>query len=271
MDLIQSIILGAIQGITEFFPISSTAHLVLVPWFLSWKDEGLAFNVALHMGSLISIIYYFRRDWVLIIREFLKCLTKLSFSGSPSGRMGLYLIIATIPGGLAGILFEGYASGVLRNPLYVAFSLSIFGVLLYVSDRYSKKNKSTEEMSLIDCIIIGISQAFAIIPGVSRSGVTITGAMFRGYKRDEAAKFSFMLAAPLIAGAGVFESRHLDPASVVSVPFLTGIIDSAVFAFLAIKYLLRFVRRRSYTVFVVYRLVLAVIIVFIYLYKSQGV
>lgn len=271
MDLIQSLILGAIQGITEFFPISSTAHLVLLPWFFSWKDEGLAFNVALHMGSLIAIIYYFRSDWSLIIREFLKCLFKFNFSDNPSGRMGLYLIIATIPGGLAGILFESYASGILRNPLYIAFSLSFFGVLLYASDRFSKKNKSTDEMSLTDCLIIGVSQAFAIIPGVSRSGVTITGAMFRGYKRDEAAKFSFMLAAPLIAGAGVFESRHLDPASVLSVPFIAGIVASAVFAFLAIKYLLRFVRRRSYTVFVVYRLVLAVIIVFLYLYKTQGV
>lgn len=268
MDLIQSIILGAIQGITEFFPISSTAHLILLPWFFSWKDEGLAFNVALHMGSLIAIIYYFRREWVHIISEFFSCLAKFSFSGSPGGRMGLYLIIATIPGGLAGVLFESYASGILRNPLYVAFSLSFFGVLLYASDRFSNKSKSTDEMSLTDCIIIGISQAFAIVPGVSRSGITITGAMLRGYKRDEAAKFSFMLAAPLIAGAGVFESRHLDPSSVLSVPFAAGIIASAVFAFLAIKYLLRFVRQQSYTVFVVYRLVLAVVIVFLYLYKS---
>jgi undecaprenyl-diphosphatase len=268
MDFIQSVILGAIQGITEFFPVSSTAHLVLLPWFLSWKDEGLAFNVALHMGSLIAIIYYFRADWIRIISEFLRCLSRLSFSGSPDGRMGLYLIIATIPGAVAGVLFESHASGVLRNPLYVAFSLSFFGVLLYVSDKYSKKSRSIEEMSLVDCLIIGVSQAFAIVPGVSRSGITITGAMFRGLKRDEAAKFSFMLAAPLIAGAGVFESRHMELSSVLSLPFIAGVLASAVFAFLAIKYLLRFVRHRSYTVFVVYRLGLAVIIVFLYLYKN---
>ncbi len=268
MDFIQSIILGAIQGLTEFFPISSTAHLVLLPWFFSWKDEGLAFNVALHMGSLIAIIYYFREDWIRIISEFLKCLSKLSFSDSTDGRMGLYLIIATIPGGLAGVLFESLASGILRNPIYVAFSLSFFGVLLYASDKFTKKSKSTDEMNLVDCIIIGISQAFAIVPGVSRSGITITGAMFRGYKRDQAAKFSFMLAAPLIAGAGVFESRHLELSSVLSLPFVAGIVASAVFAFLAIKYLLRFVRHRSYTVFVAYRLVLAVIIVILYIYKN---
>lgn len=271
MDFIQSVILGAIQGITEFFPISSTAHLVLMPWFFSWNDEGLAFNVALHMGSLIAIIYYFRQDWIRIISEFLRCLSRLSFSDSTDGRMGLYLIIATIPGGLAGVFFESLASGILRNPLYVAFSLSFFGVLLYASDKYSKKSKSVEEMNLLDCVIIGISQAFAIVPGVSRSGVTITGAMFRGYKRDQAAKFSFMLAAPLIAGAGVFESRHLEMSSVMSIPFAAGIIASAVFAFLAIKYLLRFVRHRSYNIFVIYRLVLAMVIVFLYLYKNSHI
>ena len=268
MDLLESIILGAVQGITEFFPISSTAHLVLLPWFLSWKDEGLAFNVALHVGSLIAIIYYFREEWVKIVTEFLRCLPTLNFSANPDGKMGLYLIIATIPGAIAGVLFESQASGLLRHPLYIAFSLSFFGLLLYLSDRYSKKNRSAGDINLTDCIIIGVSQAFAIFPGVSRSGVTITGAMMRGLKREEAAKFSFMLAAPLIAGAGVFESRHLEASSVLSLPFAAGILASAVFAFLAIKYLLRFVRSRSYTVFVIYRLVLAVVIVFIYLYKS---
>lgn len=267
MDLIQTIILGAIQGITEFFPISSTAHLVLLPWFFSWQDRGLPFNVALHVGSLIAIVYYFRHDWLLILREFIKCMFRGSFTGSASGKIGLYLIIATIPGAVAGILLESQAAGILRHPLYVAFSLSFFGVLLYVSDRFSSKRKSVEEMSITDCVLIGVAQALAIVPGVSRSGVTITGAMFRGFKRDEAAKFSFMLAAPLIAGAGVFESRHLEYSSVISLPFLAGVIASAVFSFLAIKYLLRFVRYRSYNVFVIYRLVLAALIVFLYLYK----
>jgi len=268
MELIQSLILGAIQGITEFFPISSTAHLVLLPWFFSWQDKGLPFNVALHMGSLMAIIYYFWQDWVLIIREFLKCLFSGSFSTSPAGKIGLYLIIATIPGAVAGVLFESQAAGILRHPLYVAFSLSFFGVVLYISDRFSFKSKSVEEMSVTDCILIGVVQALAIVPGVSRSGITITGAMFRGFKRDEAAKFSFMLAAPLIAGAGVFETRHLELSSVMSVPFIAGIAASALFAFLAIKYLLKYVRHRSYNVFVIYRLALAVLIVFLYLYKN---
>ncbi len=265
MDLLQSIILGAIQGITEFFPVSSTAHLVLLPWFFSWTDQGLPFNVALHMGSLIAIIYYFWRDWILIIKEFLQSVLKGSFEGRPNGKTGLYLVIATVPGALAGLLFEEYAAGLLRHPLSIAFSLSFFGVILYFSDRVSKKNKTVGEMNIVDCIIIGLSQALAIIPGVSRAGITITGAMFRNLNREEAAKFSFLLGAPLIAGAGVFEARHLEYSAVMSVPFIAGVLASAVFAFLAIKYLLRFVRKSSYTVFVIYRLGLAVLIAFLYL------
>jgi undecaprenyl-diphosphatase len=265
LDLLQSIILGAIQGITEFFPVSSTAHLVLLPWFFSWTDQGLPFNVALHMGSLIAIIYYFWRDWILIIKEFLQSVLKGSFEGRPNGKTGLYLVIATVPGALAGLLFEEYAAGLLRHPLSIAFSLSFFGVILYFSDRVSKKNKTVGEMNIVDCIIIGLSQALAIIPGVSRAGITITGAMFRNLNREEAAKFSFLLGAPLIAGAGVFEARHLEYSAVMSVPFIAGVLASAVFAFLAIKYLLRFVRKSSYTVFVIYRLGLAVLIVFLYL------
>lgn len=265
MDLLQSIILGAVQGITEFFPVSSTAHLVLLPWFFSWTDQGLPFNVALHMGSLIAIIYYFWRDWILIIKEFLQSVLKGSFEGRPNGKTGLYLVIATVPGALAGLLFEEYAAGLLRHPLSIAFSLSFFGVVLYFSDRVSKKNKTVGEMNIVDCIIIGLSQALAIIPGVSRAGITITGAMFRNLNREEAAKFSFLLGAPLIAGAGVFEARHLEYSAVMSVPFIAGVLASAVFAFLAIKYLLRFVRKSSYTVFVIYRLGLAVLIAFIYL------
>ncbi len=219
------------------------------------------------MGSLLAIIYYFWRDWILIIKEFIQSVLSWSFDGRPNGKTGLYLIIATIPGALAGVLFEQYAAGLLRHPLSVAFTLSFFGVVLYFSDRVSKKTRTVGEMNMLDCIIIGISQAFAIIPGVSRSGITITGAMFRNLNREEAAKFSFLLGAPLIAGAGVFEARHLEYSAVMSLPFLAGVLASAVFAFLAIKFLLRFVRKSSYTVFVVYRLALSVLIAFLYLMR----
>ena len=264
MDLIQSIVLGAIQGITEFFPISSTAHLVLLPWFLSWKDQGLPFNVALHVGSLIAIIFYFWRDWMLIISDFFKSVAQRSFEGRPGGKIGMFLIIATVPGALSGFLFEDQAAGLFRDPLFIAFTLAAFGLLLYISDRFSRRNTSVEDMNLTDCIIIGLAQALAIIPGVSRSGITITGAMFRNFKRDEAARFSFLLAAPLIAGAGIFESRHLAYSDVASAPFIAGFIASAVFSFLAIKYILKFVRKQSYALFVIYRLILAALIIFMY-------
>jgi undecaprenyl-diphosphatase len=264
MDVIQSIVLGAIQGITEFLPISSTAHLVLLPWFFSWKDKGLAFDVALHVGSLLAIIVFFWRDWLLIISDFLKSAAERSFEGRPSGKIGMFILIGTVPGAISGLLFEKEAAGLFRNPFSIAFAISAFGLLLYISDRFSRRYKSVLDMSFTDCIVVGLVQALAIIPGVSRSGITITGAMFRNFRRDEAAKFSFLLAAPLIAGAGIFESRHLSYAEVSSGPFILGFVSSAIFSFLAIKYLLRFVRKESYTVFVIYRLILAVVIVYMF-------
>ncbi len=263
MDIFQSIILGIVQGIAEFFPISSTAHLALIPWIFSWKDPGLSYNVALHFGSLFAIIIYFRKTWQLIITEFLQGIFKLSFTNLHYGRLGLFIIIATIPVVISGLLFEKYAAGILRDPMIIADSLLIFGLLLLYSNSVSKEERSIKNMTVTDCLIIGLAQAFAIIPGASRSGVTISGALLRNFKTEEAAKFSFMLAAPLIIGATVYESKNLAIASIVQIPFLVGIIVSAIFALLAIKYLLKFVRFSGYKYFVYYRIVLAFVIVLI--------
>ena len=265
MSLIQSLILGIVQGVSEFFPVSSTAHLVLFPWFFSWHDPGLAFDVALHIGTLLALIYYFWREWSAIAVEFVAGVSGLGFKDYPNGRIGLIIIIACIPGGVAGVLFEKQASGILRDPYGIAFTLFFFGLILYISDRFSPKDKKISEMSVWDGLIIGVFQAISIVPGVSRSGISITGGLIRSLKRDEAARFSFLIAAPIIAGAAVFESRHLDFATVVSLPFLAGILSSAVFGFLAIKYLLKYVQKGSYTVFVIYRIALAALIVFLYL------
>jgi undecaprenyl-diphosphatase len=265
LSLIQSLILGIVQGLSEFFPVSSTAHLVLFPWFFSWHDPGLAFDVALHIGTLLALIYYFWRDWSAIVLEFIAGVSGLGFKDYPNGRIGLIIIIACIPGGAAGVLFEKQASGMLRDPFGIAFTLFFFGLVLYVSDRFSAKDKTISEMSFSDGLIIGVFQAISIVPGVSRSGISITGGLMRSFKRDEAARFSFLIAAPIIAGAAVFESRHLDFATVVSLPFLAGILSSAVFGYLAIKYLLKYVQKGSYTVFVIYRIALTALIVFIYL------
>ena len=265
MSLIQSLILGIIQGISEFFPVSSTAHLVLLPWFFSWHDPGLAFDVALHIGTLLALIYYFWREWCAIVVELVAGVSSSGFKDYPNGRIGLIIIIACVPGGVAGVLFEKQASGLLRDPIAIAFTLLFFGLVLYFSDRFSGKDKEISEMSVWDGLIIGLFQAISIVPGVSRSGISITGGLIRSFKRDEAAKFSFLIAAPIIAGAAVFESRHLDLGTLVSLPFLAGILSSAFFGFLAIKYLLKYVQKGSYTVFVIYRIALAALIVFLYL------
>jgi undecaprenyl-diphosphatase len=268
LSLFQSVVLGFIQGVTEFLPISSTAHLALFPWFLSWSDPGLAFNVALHLGTLVAVVYYFWKDLFLIAKEFVIGVSLGSFKDYSNGKLGFFIIISTIPGALFGFFLEEYAAGILRHPLAIALSLFVFGIVLYISDRFSRKRRDMLDMNIFDCLVIGLAQAFAVIPGVSRSGVTIAGGLVRNLKRDEAARFSFLLGTPLIAGALVLELRHIDYATVSSLPFVSGILTSSVFGFLSIKYMLRYVQTRSYTAFVLYRIVLALVILGTWLYKN---
>ena len=262
----QSIILGLIQGVTEFLPVSSTAHLFLVPWLFSWQDQGLPFTVALHVGSLFAILYCFREELVLIIRDFFCGLRSFSFEGRQDGRTGVYLIVATLPAVAAGFLFERYASGVLRDPVAVAAFLLGFGALLYICDRKTTASKTLRDMNLVDALFFGVAQAFAILPGASRAGVTITGGLFRNYRREEAARFSFLLAIPVIVAAGVFEIRHLGYAEMFRWSFALGVATSFVSALFAIRFLLSYVRTRSFTLFVVYRAVLSVVIIAVYLW-----
>lgn len=269
MDSVQSFILGVVQGITEFLPISSTAHLVLVPWLFSWHDAGLPYNIALHLGSLIAILIYFYNDWKRIISEFIKCTFNGSYKGSNDGRLGLFLVIGTIPGVISGFLFQSYASGILRNPLSIAAALALFGLFLYFADRRTSNEKKIEDMDLKDCLFFGIAQAFAIIPGVSRSGVTITGGLLRNFNREEAARFSFLLSAPLIAGATVLESRQITDDIFTKPQFIIGVVSSAVTAYFVIRFLLAFLRRQNFKIFVVYRLILALLIVVITLINNN--
>lgn len=263
MDLLHSIILGIIQGITEFLPISSTAHLTLTPWVLSWPDPGLVHNVALHFGSLIAIIYYFRKEWILISKDIFHVLRYGNPCNAKYGMKGIYICLATIPGSISGFLFESQAATVLREPLVIALSLTVFSIILIWGDLRSKRNRSISELTLKDCMVIGVAQAFAIIPGASRSGVCITGALFRDLNRQDAARFSFMLGAPLILGASIYESRNIDPASLIDLTFVSGVAASAIFALLSIKYLIKFVSTSHYRYFAYYRIALAVVIVMV--------
>jgi undecaprenyl-diphosphatase len=251
MTVLQSFILGLAQGLGEFLPISSSAHLILIPWFLGWHDPGLTFDVALHIGTLLAVIAFFWKDWLLLIRHGLGNGLK-----TKEGRMFWFIVAASIPGALIGALLENSAETSFRNPVIIAVMLLVMGMLLYLADRYGAKRQSSESISLGQSLIIGLSQAFAIIPGVSRSGITIASGLFLGLTREDAARFSFLLSTPIIAGAGILKLRHLS-LSAITTPFLVGFITSAVVGFLVIGFLLRWLRRKSFLPFVWYRAILA--------------
>jgi undecaprenyl-diphosphatase len=268
MDIFQSIILGIVQGLGEFLPISSTAHLILAPYFFGWPDPGLSFDVALHVGTLIAVVSFFWRDWINIFKLAFKNESKrpnaqASEAGYPKNILWL-LIIASVPGAIFGFLFDDYAESAFRNPLLIAFTLSAVGLVLYLVDKYATHKKDIQHVSVKDAIIIGLSQALAIIPGVSRSGATMTAGLSLGLSREQAARFSFLLSTPIIFGAAIFKMPHLLKAG-ITLPTLIGIVVAAISGYLAIKYMLRFIQKVGYAPFFWYRVILAVIVVAVYL------
>ena len=266
MDILQATILGIVQGITEFLPISSSGHLVLVPYFFGWEDPGLTFDVALHFGTLIAVVGYFWRD-IVAISKFKIQNSKLQIKNKnekepkkyPENMLNL-LIVATIPGAFAGYYFNDYAETIFRHPLLIATTFSLFGFLLFLADKKSKKYRGSGEINRIDAIIIGLVQAVAIIPGVSRSGITITAGLFRGLDRKSAARFSFLLSVPIIFGATLFQAKDFFQSSIGAVE-IVGIIAAAVSGYLAIAGLIKFIEKTSYKIFFWYRLVLALLII----------
>lgn len=260
METVQSIILGLAQGLGEFLPISSSGHLVILPWFFNFKDPGLAFDVALHWGTLLAVVGFFWRDFLRLIKSIFVKAQK-----DDRKLLGL-IIIASIPGAILGYLLDSWAETTFRAPLLVATVLAIMGLVLGWSDKKSKKNRTIKEIGLKDSILIGLSQAVAIIPGVSRSGTTISCALFRNINREAAARFSFLLSAPIILGAGLVKIPDLLQNG-ITWPIIVGTIISAISGFLAIKYLLRYVQTKSYRPFVWYRIGLALLILLIYFLK----
>jgi len=233
----QAIVLGAVQGLAEFLPISSSAHLILVPWLFRWSDPGLVFDVALHLGTLVALLLYYWRDWVSMGASI--------FNGDRDRRhLLIMLIVASIPGALIGVLFEKQAESTFRSPLVIAIALALLGVALWFSDRSAPQTRKIGEVNLRDALLIGFSQAFAIIPGVSRSGSTITAARLLRLERADAANFSFLMATPIIAGAGLFEGRHLIHEGITG-DVIAGFVTAAIFGLIAIVGLIRFVRTRT--------------------------
>jgi undecaprenyl-diphosphatase len=255
VTVFQALILGILQGLAEFLPISSSAHLALAPWILHWPDPGLAFDVALHFGTLLAVLWYFRAEWLRLIMAAKDIIVRRRVETDEQRRV-LYLIVATIPGGLAGLALEKQAEHAFRAPALVAVALIVLGILLWAADRYCARNRTLTTMSWSDALLIGIAQMFAIIPGVSRSGSTITAGRALRFTREDAAVFSFLMSMPIIAAAAILKMPEALREQGFSAPMITGVVASAVSGWLAITVLLRLVSTRSYGVFAVYRVVL---------------
>ncbi len=255
----EAIVLGAVQGLAEFLPISSSAHLVLVPWLFRWTDPGLVFDVALHLGTLLALLIYYWRDWVAMGASL--------FNGDRERRrLLMMLIVASIPGAVIGMLFEKQAESTFRSPLLIAIALAALGIVLWMVDRSAPQSRKINDVTLGDALLIGFSQAFAIFPGVSRSGSTITAGRLLRLERADAANFSFLMATPIIAGAGLFEGRHLIHEGVTS-DVVAGFVTAAIFGIIAIAGLIRFVRTRTYEPFAWYRVVVAAFVIAIYIMR----
>lgn len=262
MDLIQAVVLGLLQGLGEFLPISSSAHLVLAPWLMNWPYAGLTFDIALHVGTLVAVTIYFWKDWVNLLHK------GLTNPREGEGKLFWYLVWATLPGAVAGFLLEDIAEKVLRNPVLIACMLIILGVILYFVDKRGKKQIDVGHISFKTSFLIGVSQALAIIPGVSRSGVTMTMALALGMTREGAARFSFLLSAPIILGAALSKMPELiaNP-SLINAGFVTGMAVSCLSGLAAIGFLLRYIQKRTFLPFVIYRFALGAFILGVAFYR----
>ncbi len=273
MTIIQSVVLGIVQGLGEFLPISSSAHLILVPWLLGWSDDGgLTFDIALHAGTLLSLLFYFRQEWLNLGRSLFRLrihhLTNLnSLESDGNLKTACLIIVATIPTAIIGVLLEKKAESAFRNPLLVGTNLALMGLLLWIYDRRSKKNKSLGNMKFWEAFGIGIFQGLAVVPGVSRSGITITCALAQGFDRKTSARFSFFLCMPIIAGACILKLRHLHLYEIDSV-FISGVSAAAISGYFAIGGLIRFLQTRSFGVFAIYRFAIGLLVWGIYFGRS---
>jgi len=265
MPLYQAIILAIVQGLTEFFPVSSSAHLIVIPEFLRWDDGGLVFDVALHTGTLAAIVIYFFKDWVQVIANGLGFSYRGSHPDENSRFLLWYLVIGTIPGALAGWKWDKYAEHAWRSPYIIGTAAILVAIYMAVADRKIGRKSGLDQMTWSDAAIIGVAQAFAIIPGVSRSGSTIATARFCRLDREAAARFSFLLSAPLIAGAAakkfldVHKEGGLPPE--MRLPYAVGILVSGIVGILVIAFFLKYLRHHSLAVFVWYRIFFGIIVI----------
>jgi len=268
----QAAILGAVQGATEFLPISSSAHLIVIPWLMGWEPmhNQLAFDVALHFGTLLAVLLYFCFDWLLIVASYIGDLRQRRWLGGARGSLLLKIIVGTIPGAIAGKLLEEPVENFFYthtdNVWLLAVTLSVFGLLLVVAERVGKQSRDETQITYLDALIIGSAQALAVIPGVSRSGITILAALFLGLRRPTAARFSFLLATPIILGAVLLKVGDLKAAD-FGMPLFAGVATAAIVGLLAIRYLLKWVENHRYDIFAYYRWALSALIVGVWYWR----
>lgn len=254
MDIFQALVLGIVQGLTELLPVSSSAHLFLIPWIFGWQEIG-DFDVALHFGTLLAIGIFFFKDWIELIKGGYKQVVKKE--KSTEGRMFWYIVIATIPGGAIGFLLDHFAQDILTNQFIIAIALIVMGIILYVVDKKAKSEVEYKDMTFKQTFLIGLSQALAFIPGVSRSGVTMTTARAMGVKREAAAKYSFMLSAPIVLAATAYKIKDF---AFGDISFYIGVLASFVVGILVIKFLLQYLQKGSFKGFAIYRIILGIIV-----------
>lgn len=267
ITLFQAAVLGILQGLAEFLPISSSAHLALTPWVFGWPAPGLSFDVALHLGTLVAVLWYFRNEIVDLLRAAGQIISTRKVVTIEQKRV-IFLVIATIPAGVGGLLLHDLAESVFRSPLVIAWALIILGVILWIVDRRASNEKNINGMTWVEALIIGFAQVLALIPGVSRSGSTITANRFLGFDRKSAATFSFLMSIPIISAAVILETPKLFAAGDFTLAVVVGILASAVSGVFAITVLLRYVARHSYGVFALYRIALGVVMLLMYYYRG---
>jgi undecaprenyl-diphosphatase len=259
MTVFQALVLGILQGLAEFLPISSSAHLALVPWFFGWPEAGLGFDVSLHVGTLVAVLVYFREEWVRLIAAAFSIVRKRKVETETERRV-VFLIIATIPGGIGGLLLADYAETTFRSPVLIASALMALGVLLWIVDRYAPRRKGPGATRWWDALLIGAAQVLALLTGDTPPGATITAGRADAFDRESAAVFSFLMSMPIILAAAVLEVPHALAENGLSLPLVVGVLASAVSGWLAIAVLLRFVTRNSYGIFAIYRVVLGLVV-----------
>jgi undecaprenyl-diphosphatase len=270
--IFQALILGVVQGLTEFLPISSSGHLLLIPDLMGWDDafiNSLAFSVMLHLGTLVALLVYFWQDWLRLVPAGLATIRDRSFQGDPDRHLAWLLVAATIPAALVGYLFNDAIETTVRDPWIVVVMLVVGAAILWTADHFGKQTRDVDDVTFPVATGIGFAQAVALIPGISRSGISISAGRFAGLNRPAAARFSFLMATPITLGAIVFEGRKLisgeSGVTAELAPLVVGLAASLIAGLLAIHFMLRYLRTRSLDIFVWYRLVVAAIVVVVLL------